>query len=242
MNKTRLFMALIMPLIVFTACGNDDDEPQISISESEVVGTWTVTQMSQNGKKVDVPNGYVVFNLKSDHNYTVRFYDNNYIGTWKLNGNTVVGTTLDPITEQLTFTSLSGNTATINYSNSEGDKYILTAVKPGANSSQITQKELEEAPSYIYKYTDGGTLYIKFRGGHLYTKEVTKNGDVMNQNDITYTLSGENITIELAWQKSNGTISKVDNGIVMNLEGSYGIATWLSKTFTLSNTTFEQTK
>ena len=239
-------LALIVPMLAFTSCGGDDDEPQVSITEFDIVGTWTVTQMSQGGETVDVPNGYVVFNLKSDHNYTVRFLDNNYIGTWKLEGSTVVGTTLDPITERLTFTSLNGNTATINYSNSEGDNYTLKATKSGGNSGLITQKELEDAPSFIYNYADGGVLYIKFREGHIYTKEVTKDGMVMNQDDITYTLSGENITMEMGWQKTKGTINKVKFndgkiGIVMNFEGSFGIATWLSKTFKWDSNTFEQT-
>lgn len=246
MKKFLLIMALIVPMIAFTGCGGDDDEPQVNITESDIVGTWTVTQMSQGSETVDVPNGYVVFNLKSDHNYTVRFLDNNYIGTWKLEGNTVVGTTLDPITERLTFISLNGNTATINYSNSEGDNYTLKAIKSGGNSGLITQEELENAPSFIYNYSDGGVLYIKFREGHIYTKEVTKDGMVMNQDDIIYTISGENITMEMGWQKTKGTINKVkfnngNIGIVMNFEGSFGIATWLSKTFKWDSNTFEQT-
>ena len=110
----------------------------------------------------------------------------------------------------------------------------------------ITTQELESAPSFVHDYPDGGKLYIKFRDGHIYTKEVTKDGVVMNQDDIIYTLSGENITMEMGWQKTRGTINKVvfndgNTGIVMNFEGGFGIATWLSKTFRWNNNTFEQT-
>lgn len=127
-KKLFLLMAILIPAMAFTAC-SDDDEPEVKITEAEVVGTWNVTQMTEDGETVDVPNGYVTFTIKSDHNYSVRFLTNNYKGTWKLEGNTVVGTTIDPITERLTFTSLNGNNATINYSNSEGDKYVLKATK-----------------------------------------------------------------------------------------------------------------
>lgn len=54
---------------------------------------------------------------------------NSYIGTYKIEGNTVVGTTLDPIKEYYRFTSLEGNTATINYSNSTGENYKFKAIK-----------------------------------------------------------------------------------------------------------------
>lgn len=244
MKKFLLAMALIVPLISFTSCGGDDDEPNVNLTESQIIGTWTVSQISQNGETIDIPNGYIVFNLKNNHDYTVRFLDNNYSGTWKLDGNTVIGTTLDPITEILTFTSLNGNYATINYNNSKGDNYTLQAVKSDVSSNSITQKELEEAPSFVYNYSDGGVLYIKFRDGHIYTKEVTKDGMVMNQDDIIYTLSGEYITMEMSWQKAKGTISKVKFndgkiGIVMNFDGSFGIAKWLSKTFKWNSETFE---
>lgn len=244
MKKLFLILATILPLVAFTGCG-DDDEPKVNISESDIVGTWTVTQMSQDGETLDIPDGYVVFNIKKDHKYSVRFLDNDYIGTWKLEGNTVVGTTLDPIVENLTFASLNGNNATINYSNSEGAKYVLKATKSTSVSGAITQKELESAPSYVYNDSDGSVLYIKFRNGHIYTKEILKSGMVCNEDDIIYTLSGENITMEMDWQKTSGTINKITfsdgkTGIVMNFDGTFGIATWLSKTFKWNDSTFEQ--
>jgi len=245
MKKLFLILAALLPLVAFTGCGDDEDEPKVNISESDIVGTWTVTQMSQNEESIDIPDGYVVFNIKSNHSYSVRFLDNNYIGTWKLDGNTVIGTTPDPITERMTFTSLNGNNATIDYSNSEGDKFTLKATKSTSVSGAITQKELESAPSYVYNDSDGSVLYIKFRNGHIYTKEVLKSGMVCNEDDIIYTLSGENITMEMDWQKTSGTINKITfsdgkTGIVMNFDGTFGIATWLSKTFKWNDSTFEQ--
>lgn len=245
MKKLFLILAVLLPLVAFTGCGDDEDEPKVNISESDIVGTWTVTQMSQNGESIDIPDGYVVFNIKSNHSYSVRFLDNNYIGTWKLDGNTVIGTTPDPITERMTFTSLNGNNATIDYSNSEGDKFTLKATKSVATNPTITQKELEEAPSYVYNDSDGGVLYIKFRNGHIYTKEITKSGFVCNEDDIIYTLSGENISIEMESQKAQGTINQVKfsdgkTGIVMNFDSSFGLGKWLSKTFKWNDSTFEQ--
>lgn len=242
MKKLLLCLALMMPILLASSCSKED-EPQLKLTESEIIGTWTVTKMAQGNESTNIPDGYIVFNIKSDHNYSVQFLNNNYIGTWRLDGNTVIGTTLDPITENLTFVSLDGNQAKINYSNSEGDKYVLTAYRAGVGDI-ISQKELEEAPSYIYNDPEGGVLYIKFRNGHIYTKEINKDGMAMNEDDITYTLSGENITMEMGWQKTKGTINKVTFyngkvGIAMNFEGTFGIATWLSKTFIRDNNTFE---
>ena len=68
-------------------------------------------------------------NLKSDGTYRTVMFKDYYIGEWKLEGNTVVGTTTDPITERYTFTSLNGKNAEIDYSNSEGEKMKFRATK-----------------------------------------------------------------------------------------------------------------
>ena len=67
--------------------------------------------------------------LSNDGEYIVNFLDDNYVGTYTIDGNTVVGITLDPITEYFEFTSLSGNKAKINYKNSVGDSFKFEAVK-----------------------------------------------------------------------------------------------------------------
>ena len=61
--------------------------------------------------------------------YLAVFGDNRYKGTWKLEGNTVHGTTPDPIEEYFTFKSISGKVANIQYRNSIGNSYNITATK-----------------------------------------------------------------------------------------------------------------
>ena len=56
--------------------------------------------------------------LKSDGSYKTVMFSDYYIGEYKIEGNTVIGTTVDPITEYYKFTSLDGDIANIDYSNS----------------------------------------------------------------------------------------------------------------------------
>lgn len=127
MKKILLFVAMMLPLITFTACSDDDDN--IEITTEQVVGKWNVTWAQEDGESTDIPSGYVYINLKSDGTYKTVMFNDYYIGKWKLEGNTVVGTTIDPITERYTFTSFDGKNAEIDYSNSEGDKMKFRATK-----------------------------------------------------------------------------------------------------------------
>lgn len=127
MKKILLFMAMMLPLIAFTACSDDDDN--LKITTEQVVGKWNVTWAQEDGESTDIPSGYVYINLKSDGTYKTVMFSDHYIGKWKLEGNTVVGTTIDPITERYTFTSFDGKNAEIDYSNSEGDKMKFRATK-----------------------------------------------------------------------------------------------------------------
>lgn len=128
MKKLKyLFLLAFMPMFVFTSCSDDDDD--VVLTSEQVVGTWNVTWAEQDGESMDVPSGYIQIDLKNDGSYKTKFLTNTYIGTYKINGNTIVGTTIDPITEYYQFASLNGNNAEINYSNSEGDKYKFKATK-----------------------------------------------------------------------------------------------------------------
>lgn len=126
LSLVMLFMA---SLFVCSSCSDDDTD--IKITKEMVVGTWTVTTAIENGQTIDITEGMIRIVLRNDNSYYVRFYSNNYIGTYKITGNTVIGTTLDPITEYFKFEDISSNgrNATINYSNSTGDKYIFKAFK-----------------------------------------------------------------------------------------------------------------
>ena len=132
--KTKLLtlfylLTLISACLGLTACGSDDDEPSVSLSIENVVGIWDVTNYTKNGETISLPKGVVYMQLKEDGSYFTKFIDNTYTGTYVIKGNTVVGTTTDPVTEYYKFASLSNDIATINYSNSWGDSYTFTAVK-----------------------------------------------------------------------------------------------------------------
>ena len=124
--KKILFLLAMLPMMVFTACSSDDD---VDVTKELVVGTWNVTWAEIDGEETDVPNGFITIDLKSNGNYNVYFLGDRYTGTWELDGNTVIGVTPDPITEYYKFVELNGNNATIDYSNSTGDKYKFKATK-----------------------------------------------------------------------------------------------------------------
>lgn len=132
MSKLKLLslmMLFIASSLTLSSCSDDKDDNGIQITKEMIVGTWNVTQATENGQTIDITDGMIKIVLRDDNSYTVRFYSNRYIGTYTINGNTVIGTTLDPITEYFRFESLNGNNATINYSNSDGDKYVFKATK-----------------------------------------------------------------------------------------------------------------
>lgn len=111
----------------FTACSDDDKD--VVLTKEAVIGTWDVVWAEQNGESIDVPSGYIYMTLNEDGTYRTMMLGDPYKGTYEIQGNTVVGTTSDPITEYYRFTSLDGNNASISYSNSDGDEYNFRAVK-----------------------------------------------------------------------------------------------------------------
>ena len=124
-----LFLALALPMFAFVSCSDDDDDNGVTLTKETVVGTWNVTWAEQDGESMNVPSGAIWISLDDDNSYSVMFLNNYYVGTYTISGNTVTGTTTDPITERFTFTSLNGNTAEIDYSNSTGDKYKFRATQ-----------------------------------------------------------------------------------------------------------------
>lgn len=111
----------------FSSCSDDDED--VFVTTEQVIGTWDVIWAEQDGESIDVPEGYIYITLKEDGSYRTTMFTDYYIGTYKLEGNTVVGTTKDPITEYYKFTSLDGNNADIDYSNSVGESYKFKAKK-----------------------------------------------------------------------------------------------------------------
>ena len=127
MKKIIVFMlVLLSSTLCLSSCSKDDD---INLSKESVIGTWDVTWAEMDGESLDVPAGYVYITLNNDCTYKVVMFSDRYSGTHKIEGNTVIGTTLDPITEYFKFTKLEGDNAEIDYSNSEEDFYKFKATK-----------------------------------------------------------------------------------------------------------------
>lgn len=127
MKKLFGLMLLCATMILsLSSCSKDDE---VFVTEEEVIGTWDVIWAELDGESTDVPKGYIYIRLNEDGSYRTTMFNDYYIGTYKLEGNTIVGTTKDPITEYYKFTNLEGNNASIDYSNSIGDKYKFRAVK-----------------------------------------------------------------------------------------------------------------
>ncbi len=127
-NLFRLMLLCAASCVAFSACSDDDDHA-VTLTPSIVVGTWDVTYAELDGQSADVPEGYIYMTLRADGTYRTVMFSDYYVGTYRLQGNTVVGTTPDPITEYYRFVRLSGNDAEIDYSNSEGLKMKFRATK-----------------------------------------------------------------------------------------------------------------
>lgn len=125
MKKLLMIMAILLPSFILSSCSDDD----VELTSDTVIGTWDVVWAEAGGESTDVPEGYIYIRLDADGAYRTTMFGDSYIGEYTIDGNTVVGTTLDPITEYYTFTSLNGNTANIAYSNSVGDRYNFRAEK-----------------------------------------------------------------------------------------------------------------
>lgn len=118
---------IVLSVLFFAiACEKESD---FELSKTDVVGWWSVTKVTYEGKTTDLQAGDFVVILSNDGEYIVNFLDDNYVGTYTIDGNTVVGITLVFIMEIFEFTSLSGYKAKINYKNSVGDSYKFEAVK-----------------------------------------------------------------------------------------------------------------
>lgn len=115
--------------------------------------------------------------------------------------------------------------------------------------SAITKTELESVPSFSYMDERlGSILYIKFRDGKLYTKQITSDGFACNENIMDYIMMGDKIDIThyniIGYEvKFDGTIHKITqegepNKLKLKLDPSKLVAEWLSNTYEWSSTSF----
>lgn len=128
MKKIFGVVLLFATMVLFVSCSKDDVD-DITLTKEQIVGTWDVVWAEQDGESTDIPKGYIYMKINEDGSYKTTMFNDYYIGTYKIEGNTIIGTTIDPITERYKFTNLDGNNASINYSNSTGDKYKFKAIK-----------------------------------------------------------------------------------------------------------------
>lgn len=119
-NLFKLLFVCTVSVFMLSACSKDEDE--ISLSQEQVVGTWDVVWVEEDGVTLDVPKGYIYMTLTEGGTYRTVMFGDAYSGTYRISGNTVIGITRDPITEYYKFTSLEENKATIDYSNSDNEK------------------------------------------------------------------------------------------------------------------------
>lgn len=125
----KKILILLMFATTFCALSSCSEDKEIVITPEQVIGTWDVVWGEVDGESLDIPQGYIYATFNKDGTYRTMMLGDSYRGTYEIQGNTVVGTTLDPITEYYRFTSLEGNNASISYSNSDGDNYKFRAVK-----------------------------------------------------------------------------------------------------------------
>lgn len=115
--------------------------------------------------------------------------------------------------------------------------------------SAITKSELESVPSFTYRDNTGNVLYIKFRNGKLYTKEVASSGFECNKDVMTYTLNDNkiDITFDMYYYSSSlqfgGTIQKIvkkgeTKKLKLDLDQNIQTAFWLSHTYEWGSTDF----
>ena len=190
-------MLIFASCLCLLSCSSDDNEPSINLTLSDVIGLWNVTEMTENGKTNAIPSGQVTIDLDNDNSYQVKFFSNTYIGTYHLSENTIIGTTLDPITERFKFTKFDGTNATIQYSNSVGDKYIFKATKKTYARVSLNYTFAE---SGNMSRTTGDDAYSNFYNKFINTRILTP---------TTYSLTftnqetGATATINGRWDKKD---------------------------------------
>ena len=124
--KRILVLMFLLPVLLFSSCTKED----LGLSEEFVTGKWNVVWASESTDEgVDFKSGMFYIVLNANGGYTTVMITESYKGAWSLDGNTVVGVTVDGITEYYKFKSLSGNTAEIEYTNTEGDKFKFRVIK-----------------------------------------------------------------------------------------------------------------
>ncbi len=241
-----LFLLVSLFALPIQSCKSDkNDEP----AKNDIIGTWKLIEVSTNAGVTFTSWPFMTTTATFNDNgtYSGEGYFGNGSGTWKQSGNMIITYVDGTEFYRYEVKELTSSTCTLIMSSNKTEttiwiKCIKTSGESGSGMAEISKSELESVTSFECN-DNGNMIYLKFRDGHIYTKEITASGMICNEDDILYTLSGDKITMEFVNQNPSGTIYQIKyndgkKGIVINLNGSYGIATWLSKTFKQSDYTF----
>lgn len=248
MKQLKFFTILLTGILAasFQSCSKENhDEP----NKNDIVGTWKISEVSTDDgvtfKSWSLQTTIATFN--DNGTYSGKGYFGDGSGTWKQSGKVIITYVNGEEYLRYEVKQLTSSTCTLIMSMEGSESTIwIKCIKINdgyiGGKSTITKTELEAINAFEYN-SGSSILYIKFRNGIIYTKQVDDDGIAYNQDEINYTLSGDKISMELGWQKTSGTIYKVKfndgkTGIVMDFDGTFGIATWLSQTFKESNYKF----
>ncbi len=113
-----LFLLAMLPMVLLSACSNDDDEDSFNYPMETLYGTWEGVEIDMDGTIIDLTHGIyskylfsATFN--SDGTYSGSGYFGNGSGTYKANGDMIY--TYINRKEYLRYQviSMQGNTATL---------------------------------------------------------------------------------------------------------------------------------
>ncbi len=248
--KTIAYLFAMIIALNAQSCGSDNDnnEPD-QPTKNDIVGTWKLYAISTDdgASFSNWPFETTSATFKGDGSYSGKGYFGNGSGTWKQNGKTVITYVKGEEFYRYAINSLTSSTCTLTMSQESSKASILvkcvkTSGANGEGMMTISKSELENITAFESN-DDGDVTYLKFRDGNIYTKEVTESGFVCNKDVISYTLSGNKITMEFGDQKPSGSINKIEFpngkiGIYIDLNGTFGIAKWLSTAFEKSDYQF----
>lgn len=125
-----LFVLLTLSWSLSSCSKDDDDRMDPTLDKALIVGVWDVVKVTVISGS-DAPAN-IVLTINQNNTYTMSLNGEARNGTYTLSGNVMKGTSSDEdgvLTETLVFTSIKGNYAYIDYSNSNKDAYKVEAKK-----------------------------------------------------------------------------------------------------------------
>lgn len=205
----RLTFMLLMGVLVLSSCSSSDDEDESGISEAMLTGykweddTYSISFYKNHSFVADVKdNGKVVSG-------GLTYNMDDVIGTWSLQGNTIVFSVYAKTKETLDFYSTltykDGDAFFPEFTDSKGNKVSLSSKGRKVDNGDASEQD----NSLVGKWTCPNTLDISI-GNQSYSNvsfsfELKKDGTAT----VTYT-GGYNHQDEVNWSTSKGLL-KINN-------------------------------